>query len=69
MISRPYQVSGVISRDMKTIDMASDWFVTNLGTVIDHTAIGPKLSVPLDFGTFIDDILNKTCNKTGFYRI
>lgn len=47
MISRPYQASGVISRDIRTIDTASDWFVTNLGKVIDHSATGLKLIVYL----------------------
>ena len=55
VISKSYQVSSMISRDMRTIDTACDWFGANLSTVIDHSATGPKLIVPLEFGTFKDD--------------
>ena len=35
MISKPYQVSDVISQDIRTVDTASDWLIANMGTVIE----------------------------------
>jgi len=32
MISEPYQVSDLISQDIRTVDMAPDWIIANLGT-------------------------------------
>ena len=34
MISYPYQVSGLISQDIRTGDTASDWLIANLSTIM-----------------------------------
>ena len=34
MLSYPYQVSDMISQDIKHIDTASDWLIASLNTVI-----------------------------------
>jgi len=33
IILKPYQVSDLISQDIRTVDMVSDWLIVNLGTV------------------------------------
>jgi len=38
MISKPYQVSDLISQDITTVDTASDWLIANLGTVMIQIA-------------------------------
>ena len=33
VISKPYQFSDLISKDIRTVDTAPDWIIANLGTV------------------------------------